>query len=66
MGFQPIVLGIGLGCGLWLAFIGLKRMFNKRLSEEERKKGFWPMNGGFALACLSMYLMARFVENGVG
>ncbi len=66
MNWQPMLLGLALGGGLWLAFVGLRRMFNKKLSEEERKKGFWPMNGGFALACISMYLMARFVETGAG
>jgi len=66
MNWQPMLLGLALGGGLWLAFVGLRRMLNKKLSEEERKKGFWPMNGGFALACISMYLMARFVETGAG
>ena len=66
MSLGPIILGVGLGCGLLLAFVGLRRMFNKSLSEEERKRGFWPMNSGFALACLSMYLIARLVEPSAG
>ena len=40
MSLGPIILGIGLGCGLLLAFVGLRRMFNKNLSEEERKRGW--------------------------
>ena len=59
MSLGPIVLGIGLGLAL-LAFAGLRRMFNKSLSESV--SGFWPMNSGFALACLSMYLMARWLN----
>lgn len=61
MNLAPIMLGAVLGGGLLLALVGLKKMFNKSLSEEERKKGFWPMNIGFALACGSMYLMSRYV-----
>lgn len=63
MNWQPVLLGITLGVGLWFAFFGLRRMFNKTLAENERKKGFWPMNAGFALACLSMYLMGRLSES---
>ena len=66
MNLEPIFLGLTLGIGLWLAFVGLRRMLSKSLSEEDRKRGFWPMNGGFALACLSMYLMGRLVEGGGG
>ncbi|MBB42820.1 MAG: hypothetical protein CMM44_03540 [Rhodospirillaceae bacterium] len=66
MNWQPVLLGVTLGAGLWIAFSGLRRMFNNKLSENERKKGFWPMNAGFALACLSMYLMGRFSETGGG
>ena len=61
MGLVPALLGGALGAGLVFAFIGLKRMFNKSLSEQERKKGFWPMNIGFALACGSMYLISLHV-----
>jgi len=66
MNWQPVMLGIALGAGLWLAFSGLRRMFNKKLSEQERKKGFWPMNAGFAIACISMYVMGLLVEPGGG
>jgi len=53
----PMVLGMVLGAGVLLCFIGLRRMTNKQLEDDKRKKGYWPLNGGLILIALSIYYM---------
>ena len=53
----PMVLGMVLGAGVLLCFIGLRRMANKQLEDDKRKKGYWPLNGGLILIALSIYYM---------
>lgn len=53
----PTVLGMVLGAGVMLCFIGLRRMTNQQLEDAERKKGYWPLNGGLILIALSIYYM---------
>ena len=53
----PMVLGMVLGAGVLLCFIGLRRMTNKQLEDDKRKTGYWPLNGGLILIALSIYYM---------
>ncbi|PPR09449.1 MAG: hypothetical protein CFH41_02479 [Alphaproteobacteria bacterium MarineAlpha11_Bin1] len=54
----PTLLGILLGAGALLVAIGFRKLTNKSQDEDQRKKGFWPLNAGLVLAALSMYMMA--------
>lgn len=61
MDFIPLLMGAALGGGLLLVVIGFRTLTNKELDEDARKRGFWPLNGGLILACVSMYLFATGV-----
>lgn len=58
MDFLPILMGAALGGGLLLVVIGFRTLTNKELDDVVRKRGFWPLNAGLILACVSMYLFA--------
>jgi hypothetical protein len=58
MDLLPILTGAALGGGLLLVVIGFRRLTNKELDDDVRKRGFWPLNAGLILACVSMYLSA--------
>ena len=59
MSWAPWLLGVALGAGCLLIFLGLRRLMNRRLDEAARRRGFWPLNGGLLLAAVSMYLMTQ-------
>jgi len=46
--------GILLGLGGLLAWQGFKVIINKQQSDEARRRAMWKLNGGLALAALSM------------
>lgn len=58
MDLMPLLLGAALGGGLLLVVIGFRTLTNKTLDDAARKRGFWPLNAGLILACVSMYLFA--------
>lgn len=49
----PLILGVALGAGALLCWYGFRRMANRELSEPERRKGMWYLNGGLVLAAIS-------------
>jgi hypothetical protein len=51
-------MGVALGGGLLLVVMGFRTLTNKALDDDARKRGFWPLNAGLMLACISMYLFA--------
>lgn len=59
MSWLPLLLGAALGGGALLSYRGFRRLTNKDLDEAERKRGFWPMNGGLLLMAVSMILMVQ-------
>ena len=54
MSWEAPALALMLGCGLLLCFQGFRAMTDQDLSEIERKRGFWKLNGGVAMAVVSM------------
>ena len=60
MNWQSGLPGIALGLGAVLIFKGIKRLFDKSVSEEERRKGYWSLNGGLLLVAISIIVLARF------
>jgi hypothetical protein len=38
--------------------MGFRTLTNKALDDDARKRGFWPLNAGLMLACISMYVFA--------
>lgn len=58
MDFVPVLMGAALGGGLLLMVMGFRKLTDKELDEDARKRGFWPLNAGLVLACVSMYLFA--------
>tara|TARA_E500000331_G_scaffold51762_1_gene45040 strand:- start:1504 stop:1689 length:186 start_codon:yes stop_codon:yes gene_type:complete len=58
MDFGPLSMGAALGGGVLLIVMGFRTLTNKGLEDEARKRGFWPLNAGLILACVSMYLFA--------
>ncbi len=57
MEVEPALLGAILGAGVLLTFMGVRTLTNKNYDEERRKRGFWPLNAGFILAVISIYMM---------
>ena len=51
-------MGAALGGGVLLIVMGFRTLTDKGLEDETRKRGFWPLNAGLILACVSMYLFA--------
>ncbi len=54
----PLVLGAMLGAGVLLAASGLRLLADRKRDDRSRRRGFWPLNGGLALAAVSLYLFA--------
>ena len=54
----PAILGGMLGAGLLLIVMGLRTLTDKARDDRGRKRGFWPLNAGFVLVALSLYLFA--------
>ena len=54
----PAILGGMLGAGLLLIVMGLRTLTDRRRDDAARKRGFWPLNAGFLLVAVSMYLFA--------
>lgn len=61
MDLVPVLMGAALGGGLLLIVMGFRTLKNDELDEDVRKRGFWPLNAGLILACVSMYLFATGV-----
>ena len=60
MNWVSTVLGALLGIGCLFIYSGIRTMRNKELSNDARRKGFWPLNGGLALIAVSMVLFIQF------
>jgi hypothetical protein len=52
--WRAATFGILLGCGLLLMWRGFRAITDKKLDEKERRRGMWTLNGGIALAAVSM------------
>jgi hypothetical protein len=60
MAWLPIVLGLMLGAGVLLAIQGFAGVIDRRRPEADRRKALWKLNGGLALAAISMVAFMRF------
>ena len=60
MNWISIVPGLLLGLGAVLIWKGFRKLTDKSLSEDERRRGFWPLNGGFLMVAGSIILVLRF------
>ena len=58
MEIVPLLMGAALGGGLLLVVMGFRTLTNNALDDDARKRGFWPLNAGLMLACISMYVFA--------
>ena len=58
MEYAAPLMGVGLGAGVLLVFMGFRTLNNKNLDDAGRKRGFWPLNAGLIVAAVSMYLFA--------
>jgi len=54
-----MALGLMLGAGVLLAMQGFAAILDKKRSETDRRKAMWKLNGGLALAAISMFAFAR-------
>ena len=52
--WRAATFGILLGCGVLLIWRGFRAMTDKSLDTKERRRGMWTLNGGIALAAVSM------------
>jgi hypothetical protein len=59
VGLLSTILGVALGGGALLIFVGMRKLTNRELDDAARRKGFWPLNAGLVLAAVSMYLMLQ-------
>ncbi len=54
-----MALGLMLGAGILLAMQGFAAILDRTRSETDRRKAMWKLNGGLALAAISMFAFAR-------
>ena len=54
MMWRAATLGLLLGLGILLGYQGFRAATDRKLTEAERKAGLWKLNGGIALAAISM------------
>lgn len=64
MSWLPATLGLMLGCGILVGWQGFRAATDKTLAEAERKKGLWKLNGGIALAAVSMIAILHAAPTG--
>jgi hypothetical protein len=60
MNWQSGLPGIALGLGVVLIFKGIKRLCDKSVKDEERRKGYWSLNGGLLLVAISIIVLVHF------
>ena len=58
---SPLSLGLGaaLGLGVLLVARGLRRLSDKTLDPEARRKGYWALNAGLVLMAGSVVVFSR-------
>ena len=59
MNWQSGLPGVALGLGVVLIFKGIRRLCDKSLDEANRRRGFWPLNGGLLLVAISIIVLIR-------
>lgn len=59
MSWPAMGLGLMLGVGVLLAMQGFAGVLDKKRTETDRRKAMWKLNGGIALAAISMFAFAR-------
>lgn len=64
MSWEAPTLGLMMGVGLLLCFQGFRAMTDQSLPEVERKKGLWKLNGGVAMAVVSMVAILHVAPAG--
>jgi len=62
LNWLPLVLGVMLGFGALLTWQGLRAVANQALAREQRRKGYWRLNGGLVLMALSAIAFGRLVR----
>ncbi len=58
---SPLAIGLGvaLGLGVVLVVRGLRRLTDKTLDPDARRKGYWALNAGLALVAGSVIVFSR-------
>ena len=58
---NPLAIGLGvaLGLGVVLTVRGLRRLTDKTLDRDARRKGYWALNAGLALVAGSVIVFSR-------
>ena len=58
---NPLAVGLGLalGLGILLAVRGLRRLTDKSLDRDARRKGYWALNAGLVLMAGSVVVFSR-------
>jgi len=58
---NPLAVGLGLALGLGVLLVvrGLRRLSDKTLDPEARRKGYWALNAGLALMAGSVVVFSR-------
>ncbi len=59
MNTLAIGLGLALGLGVVLVARGLRRLTDKALDPDVRRKGYWALNAGLALVAGSIAVFSR-------
>ncbi len=57
-----MVLGLTLGFGAVLTWQGLRVVMNRELAGDQRRKGFWRLNGGLVLVALSVVAFGQTAQ----
>jgi len=60
MNWESIIPGLLLGFGAVLIWKGFRTLTDKSLDNDVRRRGFWPLNGGFLLVAVSIVVVMRF------
>lgn len=56
MPWLPVLLGLLLGLGALLVWRGVGILSDRKRADADRRKGFWWLNGGFALIAVSVVI----------
>lgn len=62
MSWLAVGLGLMLGLGGLLTWLGFRTLINRDLADADRRKGFWRLNAGLVLVAASVIAFGQTVR----
>lgn len=63
MSWLAVGLGLMLGLGGLLTWLGFRTLINRDLADADRRKGFWRLNAGLVLVAASVIAFGQTVRS---